>query len=508
MAEEKVPFRTWLAFASMAVGMFMAILDIQIVSSSLVNIQAGLGASSDEISWVQTSYLIAEVIMIPLSGFLSRLLSTRILFLISNIGFTVSSVLCAMSFNINSMIFFRCLQGFLGGAMIPSIFASSFILFPPKQRITSTVVIALIATIAPTIGPTLGGILTEYLSWHWLFLINVFPGIFVAIAVWFFVDFDQPDYSLLKTFDFLGLILMTIFLGSLEYILEEGNRKDWFGDDLILNLTLIAIISGIIFIWRALTYKAPIVDIRAFANKNFIIGCFYSFILGIGLYGTTYLTPLFLGEVRGYNSLQIGYVMMVVGVFQMFSSPISAIMSKKMNPKLMMSIGILLFATGIYHNSFLTNQSGFAELFLAQALRGLSLVMCFIPINNLALGTLPKDKLKNASGLYNLMRNLGGAIGLAGINNLLNNRATLHYQRLAEKISYSHLPVQNYLDNLATKFSNQPSLQIITNIVKREALIMSFNDVYLVIFLILISSLLLMPWVSVVDQSKGEVSGH
>jgi DHA2 family multidrug resistance protein len=509
--EEKIPLKIWLAFASMATGMFMAILDIQIVSSSLINIQAGLSASSDEISWVQTSYLIAEVIMIPLSGFLSRLLSSRTLFLISNIGFTISSLLCAMSFDINSMIIFRCLQGFLGGAMIPTVFSAIFILFPPKSRTKAIIMISLIATIAPTIGPTLGGIITEHLSWHWLFLINLFPGIFVAIAVWYFVDFDQPDYSLFKTFDAKGLIFMAIFLGTLEYVLEEGNRKDWFGNDLIINLTLLIIVSGIAFIWRVLTYHSPIVDLKAFNNRNFVIGCFYSFILGIGLYGTTYLTPLFLGQVRGYNSLEIGYVMMVVGIFQMLSAPISGAISKKISSKSMMFLGLLLFAAGIYCNSFLTNQSGFAELFLAQTLRGLSLIMCFIPINAITLGTLDQDKLKNASGLYNLMRNLGGAIGLAGINNLLTHRTVLHYQRLAEKISYSQIATQNYLNNLSDKFgtfSNQTSLKIITNLVKKEALVLSFNDVYLAISVILIASLLLMPLVSNVEEAGDQAAGH
>jgi DHA2 family multidrug resistance protein len=514
MTDTKIPLRTWIAFASMALGMFMAILDIQIVSSSLSNIQAGLSASSDEISWVQTSYLIAEVIMISFSGFLSRLLSTRILFLISAIGFTISSLLCALSFNINSMIIFRCLQGFLGGAMIPTVFSSVFILFPPQARTNVMVFVALIATIAPTIGPTLGGLITESLSWHWLFLMNLFPGILVSIMTWFFIDFDKADYSLFKGFDFIGLILMALFLGTLQYVIEEGNNVDWFSDPLIVNLTICAIIFASAFIWRSLTYNSPIVDLRAFADLNFVIGCFYSFILGIGLYGTTYLTPLFLGRIRNYTSLQIGEVMMVVGIFQMLSAPISGAISKKISTRLMMFIGLCLLFTGIYLNSFLTNQSGFAEFFAAQALRGLSLVMCFIPINKLALGTLPKHKLKNASGLYNLMRNLGGAIGLAGINNILNHRFDQHQQRLAEKITNSQIATQNYLSNLSAKFESlnmgeAQSLKIISNMVQKEALILSFNDVYLVITLILVFSLLLMPLVAEVkEESDTKLNQH
>ena len=232
------------AFLAMVFGMFMAILDIQIVSASLAEIQAGLSASADEIAWVQTSYLIAEVVMIPLSGFLSRLLSTRILFTISAAGFTLASMLCATATSIEQMILYRALQGFIGGGMIPSVFAVAFTLFPASKRGVVSPLIALVATLAPTIGPTVGGYLSNTFSWHWLFLINVGPGILVSIAVFFLVDFDRPDYGLLKRFDFLGLAAMAVFLGSLEYVLEEGPRYDWFDDATIFTLAITAALGA------------------------------------------------------------------------------------------------------------------------------------------------------------------------------------------------------------------------------------------------------------------------
>src|SRR3954471_14456521 len=242
--------RRMFAFICMVFGMFMAILDIQIVSASLAEIQAGLSASSDEISWVQTSYLIAEVIMIPLSGTLSRVLSTRYMFAIASAGFTLMSVMCAMSSSINEMIVWRALQGFIGGGMIPTVFASAFTIFPPEKRPIVSPIIGLVATLAPTIGPTVGGYLTDMFSWHWLFLVNIVPGVFVTISTYLLVDFDKPQLSLFKTFDWWGLGFMVLFLRSLEYVLEEGPTNDWFQDNVVLFLAVLGFVAGAAFFYR------------------------------------------------------------------------------------------------------------------------------------------------------------------------------------------------------------------------------------------------------------------
>ena len=264
--DDHIEPRRLLAFLSMVFGMFMAILDIQIVSASLTEIQAGLAASSNEITWVQTAYLIAEVIIIPLSGFLSRALGTRIVFATSAAGFTLASVMCGFSTSINQMILWRAIQGFIGGGMIPTVFATAYIIFPRSRMGLIAPLIGLVATLAPTIGPTVGGYLTDTLSWHWLFFINVVPGILVTIAVVTLIDFDKPDLKLLDRFDWWGLIFMAGFLGRLEYVLEEGPRNDWFGDDSVLLLAWISAISAVAFFSRVLTANTPIVDLRAFAN--------------------------------------------------------------------------------------------------------------------------------------------------------------------------------------------------------------------------------------------------
>src|SRR5215471_21541527 len=231
---DRIEPRRLMAFMAMVFGMFMAILDIQIVSASLTEIQGGLAASADEIPWVQTAYLIAEVVMIPLSGYLSRALGTRLVFAISAGGFTMASLLCGTASSINEMIVWRALQGFIGGGMIPTVFATAYIVFPRSKLPLITPLIGLVATLGPTVGPTVGGYLTDALSWHWLFFINIVPGLAVTAAAILLIDFDRPDWSLFRNFDWAGLIFLAGFLGALEYVLEEGPRNDWFGDDTVL----------------------------------------------------------------------------------------------------------------------------------------------------------------------------------------------------------------------------------------------------------------------------------
>src|SRR6195256_4816236 len=311
---ERIQPRRLIAFLIMVFGMFMAILDIQVVSASLSEIQAGLSASSSEGSWVQTSYLIAEVIAIPLSGFMSRALGTRLLFAISAAGFTVASFLCGFASTIEQMILWRAVQGFLGGGMVPTVFASAYIVFPRTKFHIVGPIIGLVATLAPTIGPTIGGIITDWMSWPWLFFINIVPGIGITVGVLALVDFDEPNFALLDRFDWWGLITMAGFLGSLEYVVEEGPQYQWLQDTSVAICAAVCVVSAIAFFYRVLTAEEPIVDLRTFSNRNFAVGCLISFCVGIGLYGLTYIYPRYLAEVRGYSALMIGETMFVSGV--------------------------------------------------------------------------------------------------------------------------------------------------------------------------------------------------
>ncbi|WP_293807602.1 DHA2 family efflux MFS transporter permease subunit [uncultured Bosea sp.] len=484
-SSDAIPLRRIFAFMAMVFGMFMAILDIQIVSASLAEIQAGLSASSDEIAWVQTAYLIAEVIMIPLSGYLSRALSTRVFFSIAAAGFTISSVLCAQASSINEMILWRAVQGFIGGGMIPGVFAAAFTIFPPSKRPIVSPLIGLVATLAPTIGPTVGGYLSHAFSWHWLFLVNVVPGIGVTLAAWTLIDFDKPDHSLIKRFDWLGLAAMAAFLGSLEYVLEEGTRLEWFQSHEILFFTVVMVAGAVLFFWRALTRDDPLVDLYAFRNRNFAFGSLFSFCMGIGLYGLTYLYPVYLGRIRGYDALMIGETMFVTGLCMFFTAPFAGRLSAKLDPRVMMMIGFSGFALGTWIASGITSDWDFYELLWPQILRGCSLMLCMVPINNIALGSLPPQQLKNASGLYNLTRNLGGAVGLAIINTMLNTRTDLHITRLHEMVVAGRGVAEEAIANTAQRFidhgdaAQTMALALVNQRVHKQALVMAFGDVFI-----------------------------
>jgi DHA2 family multidrug resistance protein len=510
-----VSARDWIGFMSMVLGMFMAILDIQIVASSMSQIQAGLSASADEISWVQTAYLIAEVVMIPLSGWMAKVFSTRWLFLVSCLTFTLASVACAVAWSIESMIVFRAIQGFLGGAMIPTVFATSYMMFPPSRQAGVSVLIGLVATMAPTLGPTLGGWLTETWSWHWLFLVNVVPGLLVAALVGVFVRVDRPRLEMLKGFDLAGIVLVAAFLGSLQYILEEGPGDDWFAEPKIVVLSGLCAVAGLGFLWRELAAEHPVVDLRAFSDRNFTVGCLYSFIIGIGLYGSVYVVPLFLGRVRGFSALEIGLTMMVTGAFQFLSAPLAGNLARHMDLRVMLGIGLALFGAGLWLNHALTSQWGYWEMVLPQAVRGLSLMFCFVPINAVALGHLPAVAVQNASGLYNLMRNLGGAIGLAAITTALGDRSDLHFLRLSERLTPDNLEAVTRLSGLSERMAalipgdpDMAALKVLQSITHQQALTMAFDDVLMGMSLVFVAGLLLMPLVHKVGHPSADSSGH
>jgi DHA2 family multidrug resistance protein len=482
----QLTWREWAGFMAMIFGMFMAILDIQIVSASVGEIQAGLSASPDEVSWVQTSYLVAEIVMIPMSGWLSRLLSTRILFVGSAIGFTIFSLACSSATSLGEMIVYRALQGFIGGAMIPTVFATAFLLFPPERRARTSVMIGLTATLAPTIGPTLGGWLTETFSWHWLFLINVPFGVAVACAVWPWMHLDKPNWALRRGFDWLGLALMALFLGNVEYVLEEGSRWNWFEDETIVRCAIIACVAGALFFWRMLVHTDPLVELRTFRNRNFSIGCLFSFVLGTGMYGTVYMIPLFLGRVRGYDSLQIGETMFVTGFGMFAAAPLVGILVRRIDVRAIIVAGLLGTGGAVWWTGQLTKDSAFWELFGPQVLRGFAMMFVMIASNQMALGRLPPIMMKNAAGLYNLMRNLGGAVGLAVINTVITTRMAVHGEALREQVTWARPAATEMLDNLAARLSSVSpdaaqlmALKKIAALVDQQALTLSYNDVFM-----------------------------
>jgi DHA2 family multidrug resistance protein len=512
-ASERIPPRRLFAFLIMVFGMFMSILDIQVVSASLSEIQAGLSASSSEVSWVQTAYLIAEVIAIPLSGFLSRAFGTRLLFAISASGFTIASFLCGLASTIEQMILWRALQGFLGAGMIPTVFASAYTVFPRSKFYIVGPIIGLVATLAPTIGPTVGGYITDAMSWHWLFFINIIPGIAITVGVLALVDFDSPNFALLERFDWWGLIFMAGFLGSLEYVLEEGPLYEWLQDASVATCAAICAVSAIAFFYRVLTAQEPIVDIRTFADRNFGIGCLISFCVGIGLYGLTYMYPRYLAEVRGYSALMIGETMFVSGITMFVTAPIVGRLMLRIDMRLIIATGLIIFAAGSYQMTWITRDYDFYELLLPQILRGVGMMLAMVPTNTIALGTLPPDRVKNASGLFNLTRNLGGAVGLAVINQVLNDRTDLHIARLQDRVTWGNATATETLNMLAQRLQGMGdsalmALKQLSQIVHRQAVVMGYGDAFFILTLFYVCLSLMVMLLKKPASASTEPASH
>lgn len=487
------------AFILMAFGMFMAILDIQIVAASLGQIQAGLSASADEIAWVQTAYLIAEVVMIPLSGFLSRALGIRLLFVLSCAGFTIASLICAMVTSIEGMIAARALQGFLGGAMIPTVYAASFLMFGRERQMKVTVAISFIVTLAPTIGPALGGWLTGFMSWHWLFLINLVPGIFITLGVWLLVRLpDVPDHRLLKRIDIPGLIALSLLCGGLVFVLEDGARRQWFQDEAVRNMSAVVGIAAFLLWWRIKHAAEPIISVKPFTNLNFAAGAWMGAVFGIGLYGLVYLYPLFLGRVAQLSSEQIGTTVFVTGMFMALGAPLGGYLSSRIDIRLLACMGFLLLATSTWITSDITNEWRFQQLFWPQALRGVGIIFCIVSVSVMAFATLPQAQIKDSTGLFTLMRNMGGAAGIAIINTILQVRTNFHQARLAESANPGRPEIADRLEMMAQMATNRGfpdpdgfALRAMAQTLHREALVMAIADCFWILSIIFAVSALI-----------------
>jgi MFS transporter, DHA2 family, multidrug resistance protein len=494
--------RSLFPFVVMCFGGFMALLDIQIVASSLQQIGGGLSAAQDDIAWVQTAYLIAEIIVIPLSGWLTRVFSSRWLFAASAAGFTVTSLLCGLAWNIQSMIVFRALQGLLGASMIPTMFTSTFYFFDDRRRVYAAAVVGTIASIAPTLGPVIGGWITDTLNWHWLFYVNLLPGAVVTILATLLIKIDAADLKLLKGADYPGIALMAVALGTLEYVLEEGSRWNWFDDATIRNCARIAAIASILFVIRSLTFPRPVVDLRALRNRNFAVGCFLSFVTGIGIFSTIYLTPLFLGYVRGFSAWQTGVAIFSTGAASLAGVPVYVFLAKKFDTRWLMMFGLALFGASMWTFSYITSDWSGGELLVPQILRGFPQVFAVAPAVTLGLGSLPPERLKYASGLFNMMRNLGGAVGIAVCSAILNARTNFHFDAIAYHLTPANLPMGRVVAGLSSRYGAMPgaldaghlaALKQLWLLAYREASTLAFADAFRAIMLAFIIATPLVP---------------
>ncbi|MEJ0095935.1 MAG: DHA2 family efflux MFS transporter permease subunit [Methylocella sp.] len=413
----------------MCLGMFMAILDVQVVATSLPNIQGALNIKPDAMSWIQTAYLTAEVVAIPLTGGLMRVFTMRWLFVGATAAFTFASICCAFSSGFSSLVAFRVIQGFSGGTLIPLVFSAVFLLFPKRQEGLATTLAGVLAMLGPTVGPIVGGWITETYSWHWLFLINVAPGLIAVGLTPALLPRDRPDLRHARTLDWLSLILLIIALACLEIGLKQAPEAGWTAAS-TLGLLGASVLAGAFFAKKTLRAAQKIVDLATLKNLSFAIGCVLSLCLGVGLFGSVYLMPVFLAYVRGHDSLEIGTVMLVTGLAQLATAPLAVFLETKIDARLLTALGFALFALGLGASAFDTIDADFDEMLWPQIIRGVAIMFCLLPPTRIALGNLSPKQVPDASGLFNLMRNLGGAIGLALVDTVLYGRIPIHAEAL------------------------------------------------------------------------------
>lgn len=489
--------RIWIGFGFMCLGMFMAILDIQIVATALPTIRTALRIGADQMSWVQTAYLTAEIIAIPMTGYLTRLLGMRTLFVVAVTVFTLASAGCAISQDFATLIAFRVLQGFAGGTLIPAVFSAVFLLFPARSQSIATTIAGLAAVFAPTIGPIVGGWLTQTYSWHWLFLVNIVPGIAAALGAAAMLPRAAIDRNALRMIDAIAVVLLAIALTALEIGLKDAPRFGWGAFRVVFVLAIFAFAAAG-FVLRTLGATHPIVELRNFADRNFAIGCTLSFALGVGLFGSTYLMPFFLGLVRGHNALEIGEIMLVTGVAQLFAAPLAVVLERRVDPRLLTGFGFALFAAGMWMSAVQTKDTDFAQMLVPQMLRGAAIMFCLLPPTRLALGNIPLRMVADASGLFNLMRNLGGAIGLALIDTVIFSRGAGHARHIADQLRHGNadaavaigIPRDAFIDQIGQPIGPEIE-QMVRPLVARWALIQSINDAWVLLAILAAATLLL-----------------
>ncbi len=490
----------WVGFIIMCVGMFMAILDIQVVATSLPTIQAAIGVAPDQMSWVQTAYLIAEVIAIPLTGFLTRALTMRWLFVIAISVFSLASLGCALSNDFSTLIFWRVIQGFSGGTLIPGVFSAVFLLFPTNRQGIATTIAGVLAVLAPTVGPIVGGWITQTYSWHWLFLINLAPGIVCALLAIWLLPRERADASAVRRLDFASLILMALALATLEIALKEAPQRGWISP-MVIGLAAVSLASGVAFVRRSLSVVHPVVELKTLSNRSFAIGCILSFVLGIGLFGSVYLMPVFLAFVRGHGPLEIGTIMLVTGLAQLATAPVAVIMERRMDARLMTAMGFALFALGLGLSAFQTSATDFDEMLWPQILRGVGIMLCLLPPTRLALGNLAPTQVPDASGLFNLMRNLGGAIGLALIDTVIYGRAPVLGREIVARLQAGDVETAQALGIPTSVFASrigQPidagTTALLAPLVEKMALVQAINEAWAMIAVLTLAALCTVPF--------------
>ncbi|MEH6952474.1 MDR family MFS transporter [Nitrobacter sp. NHB1] len=491
--------KTWIAVFGATLGAFMAVLNIQIVNASLADIQGAIGAGIDDGGWISTSYLIAEIVVIPLSGWLAQVFSVRVYLLTNAVLFLMLSMACAFAQTLPQMIVLRAIQGFTGGVLIPMAFTLIITLLPKAKQPIGLALFALSATFAPAIGPTIGGYLTENWGWQFIFYVNLVPGLLMLGMLWFALDRKPMQLSLLRQGDWAGIVTMAIGLGALQTVLEEGNKDDWFGSPFIVRLSVIAAISLSLFLWIELTGDRPLLNLRLLFRRNFGFGILANFLLGVALYGSVFILPVYLSRVQGYNAEQIGMVLAWTGLPQLLLIPLVPRLMKRFDPRLLIGVGFALFAASNFMNIDMTADYASDQLLWPNVVRAVGQALILTPLSVVATAGIEAENAGSASGLFNMMRNLGGAVGIAILQTFLTKREQFHSSVLMQSVSTLEQATRTRIEQLTNYLMNHgvidpaaashQAVVAIGHIVQKQAFVMAFSDTFFLLGAALIVAL-------------------
>jgi DHA2 family multidrug resistance protein len=505
--------KTWIAVLGATLGAFMAVLNIQIVNASLADIQGAIGAGIDDGGWISTSYLVAEIIVIPLTGWLAQVFSVRRYLLVNAILFLAFSVACAFAQNLGQMIVLRAIQGFAGGVLIPMAFTIIITILPKAKQPVGLAFFALSATFAPAIGPTIGGYLTENYGWEYIFYVNLVPGAVMVAMLWYALDAEPMKLSLFWQGDWPGIFTMAIGLGALQTVLEEGNKDDWFGSDFIVKLSVIAAVALSLFFWIELTVKKPLLNLRLLVRRNFGFGSVANFMMGVALYGSVYILPVYLARIQGYNSEQIGMVLAWTGFPQLILIPLVPRLMKVIDVRALIALGFALFAASNFINIYMTGDYSGEQLIIPNIVRAIGQALAFTPLTAIATAGIEKENAGSASSLFNMMRNIGGAFGIALLQTFLTKREQFHSNVISQSVGITDPATTQRLTDMQHYFMTHgvpdpaaawhKAVVAIAGIVREQSFIMAFSDTFyllgVVLVIALVSSLLL--------KAGGKLSG-
>jgi DHA2 family multidrug resistance protein len=452
-------------------GLIMAIIDTSIVNVALSNMAGNLGASIDEIGWVATGYILANVIVMPLNGWLTARFGRRNFYATCLVVFTVASFLCGTATSVWQLVFYRVIQGFGGGALQPTAQAILFESYPPEKRAGAMAIFGLGAMVGPAIGPTLGGVIVDNYTWQLIFYINIPIGIVAFLMTLRYIR----DQSYVKRdrspIDVLGLSLLTAGVCSVQYVLERGQREDWFSSSTIVLLTIVGAVVLVWFCIREWRDPHPLVDLQVFKSRSFSAGNIIGIVSGFGLYGTALILPLFFQNVLGMSATQVGLVLLPGAIATAVSMPIASRLVQRIDGRIMIAGGLLIFAAGCWWLGYANQDAGYWFVFWPRALQGFALGFLFVPLSTVTLGGVAREKMANATGIYTLIRQLGGSLGIAILQTLQIRSQDNAYATLARSVTPANPAVQQYMND------QHGSIAMLQNVVTLNATVISYDVV-------------------------------